>query len=323
MIKVNGTEITELKYKGIDIEKVICNGIVVFEKKQNNSKVTFKINDPYSNPKFVKLKTTDGSPVKMYQGDTEIATFQSGKRKGVLFENGKEYILKKCEKVRYLNFDNPYGNNRLTELNIQDLPNLQKLYCENGQLTKLNIQGFTNLQELWCSKNQLTGLNVQGLTNLQKLHCSENYLTKLNVQGFTNLQELICYENQLTKLNVQGLTNLQKLHCSENYLTKLNAQGLTNLQQLGCYDNRLTELNIQGLTNLQELYCNENYLTKQTFIALFNNLPEEQGRAILYSDYRYNFKDYTSTSDIATAFQNAKNRGWRFYKNYISSSNKI
>ncbi len=212
MIKINGTEISELKYKGVDIEKVICNGVVVFEKIQDNAQVTFKTSQ--TGGKNIYIQTTDDTPVKMYQGDTEVAILQSETYTNVQMETGKEYILKNCENLQYLD----------------------------------------------CNSNQLTDLNVQGLTSLKSLDCQSN---------------------------------------------------------------QLTELNVQGLTNLQYLCCNSNQLTENGCITLFNSLPQTtNGKVFLYIDGDNNFKDY-STGEIATAFQNVKNRGWKFYKNNISDSNLL
>ena len=198
--------------------------------------------------------------------------------------------------------------------------NIIKLDCFNNQLIALNVQGLTALQELYCGSNQLTALNVQGLTALERLYCFNNQLIALNVQGLTALQELGCQDNQLTALNVQGLTALQTLWCYNNQLTVLNVQGCTALERLDCNFNQLTALNVQGCTALQELNCYGNRLTADAFKKLFDDLPHsDNATCSLYTEQtgvtEGNHTDFSAPSDLADAFNNAKNnKKWKMYK---------
>ena len=213
--------------------------------------------------------------------------------------------------------------NQLTALNVQGCTALESLDCRDNQLTALNMQGLTALQTLWCYNNQLTALNVQGLTALQTLDCYNNQLTALNVQGLTALKGLGCGGNQLTALNVQGLIALKGLGCSNNQLIALNVQGLTALQWLDCDNNQLTALNMQGCTALKDLYCHGNRLTADAFKKLFDDLPvradSDNAKCILYIEEsgvsESNHTDFTAPSDLADAFNNAKNnKKWKMYK---------
>ncbi len=114
------------------------------------------------------------------------------------------------------------------------------------------------------------------------------------------------------------------LSCYYNQLTNLNVQGLNSLQSLNCYGNQLTNLNVQGLNSLQSLNCSDNQLTAQAFKEIFNNLLQtENGKAAVYSDYDDNYKDFTRPPELVEAFNGAKARGWKFYKNYVSNSNLL
>ena len=198
----------------------------------------------------------------------------------------------------------------------------------SGTETVLHAIGTTvilkgNIIKLYCGSNQLTALNVQGLPDLEKLYCYNNQLTALNVQGCTALKELYCGSNQLTALNVQGLTALQWLDCYNNQLTALNVQGLTALKELWCNNNQLTALNVQGLTALERLDCYGNRLTADAFKKLFDDLPVRaegnNAKCILYIEQtgvtEGNHTDFTAPSDLADAFNNAKNnKKWKMYK---------
>ena len=247
MLKVNGTEIKNVKFNGVDLDKVLVNGVLVFEKVQFNNTVTMRTLQ--DNIRLL-VKTKDGSPCEVWNAGNKI---------GVL--------------------------NTYQKINI---PNKNENVVIKGK-------------------------------NIIMLYCSGNQLTELNMQGLTALQELFCDSNQLTELNMQGLTALQELNCDNNQLTKLNMQGLTALQKLFCYNNQLTELNMQGLTALQKLYCNLNQLMAQAFKEIFNSLLQtENGRALVYSEYNdNNYKDFTRPTELVQAFNGAKARGWKFYKNDV------
>ena len=276
MFKVNGTVIENVKFYGVDLDKIIVNGVIVFEKMSPQENiVTMKT---LQNNISLLVKTKDGSPCEVWNAENKI---------GVL------------------------NNNSSTAIPI---PNKNEAVIIKGK----------DITTLLCPGNQLTSLNVQGLNSLQNLCCYENQLTSLNVQGLNSLRYLYCFKNQLTSLNAQGLNSLQYLYCFENQLTSLNAQGLNSLQYLYCYENQLTSLNVQGLNSLQHLHCFKNQLTAQAFKEIFNNLLQtEKGKAFVYNDNDNNYKDFTRPSEMVEAFNGAKARGWKFYKNYVSDSNLL
>ena len=317
MLKVNGTEIKNVKFNGVDLDKVIVNGVIVFEKVQFNNTVTMRtLQDSIT----IKVQTKDLSPCEVWNAGNKIGVLNNDQSTSIPIPNKNEDVIIKGKDITSL--DCYY--NQLTNLNVQGLNSLQSLDCFSNQLTSLNVQGLNSLQSLNCSSNQLTSLDVQGLNSLQSLSCSDNQLTSLNVQGLTALQYLYCSSNQLTSLNVQGLNSLQYLNCSDNQLTSLNVQGLNSLQSLSCYYNQLTNLNVQGLTALQTLYCFNNQLSAQAFKEIFNSLLEtENGKAVVYNDNDNNYKDFTHPPELLEAFNGAKARGWKFYKNYEDDSNLI
>ncbi len=212
MLKVNGTEIKNVKFNGVDLDKVIVNGVIVFEKVQFNNTVTMRtLQDSIT----IKVQTKDLSPCEVWNAGNKI---------GVL---------------------------------------------NNDQSTSIPIP----------NKNEDVIIKGKDITSLD------------------------CYYNQLTNLNVQGLNSLQSLSCS---------------------DNQLTSLNVQGLTALQNLYCSSNQLTAQAFKEIFNNLLQiENGKAVVYNDNDNNYKDFTRPPELVEAFNGAKARGWKFYKNYVSDSNLL
>ena len=191
MLKVNGTEIKNVKFNGVDLDKVLVSGVIVFEKVQFNNTVTMRI---LQDSITITVQTKDLSPCEVWNAGNKI---------GVL---------------------------------------------NNYQSTSIPIP----------NKNEAVIIKGKDITSLD------------------------CSSNQLTNLNVQGLNSLQSLNCSSNQLTA------------------------------------------QNFKNIFNNLLQtENGEAVVYNDNDNNYKDFTRPPELVEAFNGAKARGWKFYKNYVSDINLL
>ena len=248
MFKVNGTVLENVKFNGVDLDKALVNGVIVFEKVKFNNTVTMRTLQ--DNIRLL-VRTKDRSSCEVWNAGNKI---------GVL---------------------------------------------NHGQSTHISIP----------NKNEAVIIKGKDITSLD---CSYLQLTSLNVQGLNNLQYLYCYGNQLTSLNVQGLTALQVLNCPSNQLTSLNVQGLNSFRSLNCSSNQLTSLNVQGLPVLQSFYCYSNQLSAQAFKEIFNSLLQtENGKAVVCYDNDHNYKDFTRPPKLVEAFNGAKARGWKFYKNDV------
>jgi Leucine-rich repeat (LRR) protein len=122
-------------------------------------------------------------------------------------ENAINFTLNEWDNLPFHNIKTiSFHNNGLRELpNLNQLINLQKLYCYHNQLTSLpNLDQLINLEELWCNNNQLRKLpNLDKLINLEELWCNNNQLTSLpNLDHLINLEWLCCKNNQLTSLPI-------------------------------------------------------------------------------------------------------------------------
>ncbi len=146
-------------------------------------------------------------------------------------------IKKPYDRIITLNYEKRY----LTSLNgIENLINLQFLYCDNNQLTSLEgIENLINLKGLSCTFNQIRSLNgIENLTNLNYFFCQNNQLTNLDeIEKLTNLEVLNCHNNQLTSL--EGIENL------------------INLNHLSCWNNQFSEEYKEYLKD----YCNQKIIT--------------------------------------------------------------
>jgi len=160
-------------------------------------------------------------------------------------------------------------NNNLTELDVSNCTQLQKLYCYNNKLTKLTLTNCTALQDIQATNNCLAKLDVSNCTDLQILVCNNNNLTELDVTKCMQLRGLACQDNHLSKLNVT--VYIQGITCYNNQLAELDVTSCTQLNLLRCFENRLTKLDLSGLDNLNEFYGNK----QSTSLTLHKNEAEE------------------------------------------------
>lgn len=113
-------------------------------------------------------------------------------------------------KLVYLNC----AHNLFTRLNLSNNSKLQKLDCSrNLSLTELDVQNLSDLEELRCSNDDLSSLDVTQNSKLRVLDCFWNKLNKLDLSNNSKLEYLSCGDNKLTALD---LKNQQLLGCDRD-----------------------------------------------------------------------------------------------------------
>ena len=134
---------------------------------------------------------------------------------------------------------------------LTDCTQLKYLDCSSCNLSYLNVDQMSNLEELWCSDNQFTELGVTNKPALTTLVASYNQM----------LIDLACYDCALTVLDVYNCSNLDYIDCENNALSELDLSTCPNLEYLFCNFNQLTELDITQNPKLLCLWVNSNNLT--------------------------------------------------------------
>lgn len=128
----------------------------------------------------------------------------------------------------------------LTYLNLQGVPGLS--YADlrqntaltevsiGGSLTEIRLDGLRYLQKLYLGGNRLTELDLEGLTNLKTLSIYGNLLTELDVSDFA-LTRLDVENMPLTELVLGQQPNLSCLYCYGTQLTELDLSGCPLISQ--------------------------------------------------------------------------------------------
>jgi hypothetical protein len=78
--------------------------------------------------------------------------------------------------------------NQLNRLDVRRLKGLRFLDCCYNRLTELDLTGLTDMEVLDVDNNQLTVLEVRHLSSLRILNCASNRLTQLDVSTLGQLQ---------------------------------------------------------------------------------------------------------------------------------------
>jgi len=103
---------------------------------------------------------------------------------------------------RIISFD--CHGNALTHLDVRGLAGLQYLDGSFNRLRELPLDGLTDLECLDVDSNQLVNLDCRGLYALRVLSCAGNQLRMLDLSGLADLQILDYSGNPITTLRVQG-----------------------------------------------------------------------------------------------------------------------
>ena len=101
--------------------------------------------------------------------------------------NNKDYSLQidvsNNESLRWLNCYNSNVVSINTQSQYYPQYELEHINCANNRLDNLNLEQLTNLKSLDCSNNELTSLNLSGNANLTRLICQGNPMTSLDLSG--------------------------------------------------------------------------------------------------------------------------------------------
>ena len=146
----------------------------------------------------------------------------------------------------------------LTNIDLDNVPNLKSLICPDNQLTTLNLKNVPMLLELNCEGNELKSLSLSKCKNLESLNCAYNQLKSLPLAYQNKLQSLICSGNMLTSVSVSSMKDLQMMWCQDNKLISIGLNANSNIAQICAFNNALSELRISGMDNLEELWVDNN-----------------------------------------------------------------
>ncbi|MGI5066164.1 hypothetical protein H0R89_09035, partial [Treponema putidum] len=100
MLKVNGTAIENVKFNGVDLDKVIVNGVIIFEKMspQENIVTMKTLQDNI----MLHVKTKDGRPCEVWNAGNKIGVLNNDQGTSVSVPNKNEAVIIKGKTITSL-----------------------------------------------------------------------------------------------------------------------------------------------------------------------------------------------------------------------------
>ena len=130
--------------------------------------------------------------------------------------------------------DEDEGWNKLTQLDVSMLPELNYLSCNYMPLDQLDVSANKELEYLFCYCCYLPKVDVTQNTKLLELECSLNDLGSLDVSNCPNLRLLECSTNELTELDVSKNRALAWVYVLENPISELDLSCNPEIVEFGC-----------------------------------------------------------------------------------------
>ena len=141
---------------------------------------------------------------------------------------------------------------------IEDFVALKFLYCQDNKLTNLNLRKLSNLETVICDDNDLEEIDISQCPNLKSFTCNNNKLTGLDLSQNPKLEILLCDNNELTELDISNNTEMVILECSDNNILFLDTSKNPDLIEFNCDNNKITSLDVSKNPKLKNLIFSSN-----------------------------------------------------------------
>ncbi|KAL9647616.1 hypothetical protein ABK040_006972 [Willaertia magna] len=199
-------------------------------------------------------------------------------------------ILKQLNKLKYLKLETTTA--QITDSSLQNLINLEELYCNNSSIHDDRLINLKNLTTLNIMNNpSINGSCFNYLNNLTFLTMTGTYININYLKYLQNLKNLTLFnaEKSFTFQYFKSLENLYLFSCNtkDEDLNNLNSLKrlrldfcneiagncfiyLNNLEYLKVDSCKINENNLQYLLNLRTLIIKDQYVCGKYFMCLKN-----------------------------------------------------
>jgi len=152
------------------------------------------------------------------------------------------------------------GNNKLTELNLNNNTLLLEVKAHNNQLKTLSFDNNKVLEDVYAPDNQLNSLSLENNTQLKSIDVSNNNLSTIDVSKNINLTNIDIEENQITKIDLSKVTELTNLYAAGNNLTTIDFSANPHLVKVILKENALAQVDFSANAELVSVDCSYNNL---------------------------------------------------------------
>lgn len=225
-----------------------------------NADITFTVTSPTDRELTVFFRGQN-SDIKIYNQSGLCATGSSGYSFSLPLAAGENRFGVVSGQPTYISIGGEEGTGFvLKNFNVKHPEILKELGLTYVGMTQLEVNEYPNLERLYCEGNSLKDIDVSGCPILQQLYCGRNLLTSIDVSGCPKLQTLDASSNMLGNLVLGNGNRLEELRISGNRLTSLDVRTCSRLLLVDCSDNIISTLAVPENNSLRSLYVNRNAL---------------------------------------------------------------
>lgn len=119
--------------------------------------------------------------------------------------------------------------NEIQSLKLKNFPHLEKLYCARNKLTQLEISDMPKLQELAFGINLLEKVTIKNCPNIESLNFMDNKINIIDLDEFSKLKYLSADDNKLTNINLSKNPDLIQFNIKGNPINEIDISKNSNL----------------------------------------------------------------------------------------------
>lgn len=162
------------------------------------------------------------------------------------------------EKLAQLDCD----SNRLSTIDLRNLPVLQELYVAHNNLVELNTNEALQLTKIFAPGNQIAQVVVDKNPLLKTINLNGNRLAKIDLAKLSDLEDLYLGWNALTELNLASNPKLKWFVVDSNELEQLDITHNAELMQVRASHNKLSQIDLSKNPKLSVLHLGNNHFEK-------------------------------------------------------------
>ena len=218
-------------------------------------------------------------------------------------------------------------NNDLTLFSIKDCPMLRLLWCdENYQLEQMEIENLPYLSQLICNDTLLDSIDVSAYPSLFLLHCHNTGISTLDVSCNHQLREINISNTGITEIDLSPCPFLSDFLCSDTDISQIDISSNASMKRLFCDGTLISSLDLSHNYSLDRLRCYNTLLKELDWnvpALSLHIMLDSEGDGFVGVDWERRYNENTDNFEnritaVATPAENAEFLGW-----YNSSSDLV
>lgn len=145
-----------------------------------------------------------------------------------------------------------YGQGIRSLEGIKMFPQLEQVTCSDNPLTELDLNALPNLQRLYGINLPLKSIAIDSCHRLQHIELSHNHLEGINLVSFPELEFFFCIFSPLTTLDLTPCPNLKSLYIRGTQIHNVDLRPCGDLLEIHALDTPL-----ESITVTEEQYNSE------------------------------------------------------------------